>query len=530
MRTKIGIGLRAYNVFEFELRNTATGEVKYYKSHNIVLNNMVQLMVTNPIGNGNIFNVNRIRVGIGTGTLSPSRTSLFGEIFSAEAARQASNLNDDPAWARYTATLTETQGNGNLTEVGLGSQFLLSGSQRIQLFTHSLITDAEGNHISIPKTNLDILTITATLYASFEAVETPGIKVPKFPEVVRPVAQGDNPTVVRHSDLIWKGVGNSTSSFPNSNVSFLGTYHKTNHLGAEEGASGNHRVFAFSGGGTITPDGNLGRVRNTRSVTSAQGNLNGGPYLIKAIRYRGLAEIQLPNFDIFPRRSAEFAAGVGDGIRTGFNINLPQCNTGDEEIYIDNVLQDPSTYDFNGKNLTYTQAWRSTDVFYLMEGSGYARNSSNAKWIFFPQGSDSSTGIYDFLWADAERPFIFDFEEPVKVNRLQGVAAALSNLEYSHDLTTWTRVVTNQINVSFDTIEARYWKFWPSTAFGANVAQTSTSMLVAFDELRDGLIFDTPPPDGAVIRAIVTSDYPWKDSNWQIDIETDFFLSNLSGA
>ena len=59
---------------------------------------------------------------------------------------------------------------------------------------------------------------------------------------------------------------------------------------------------------------------------------------------------------------------------------------------------------------------------------------------------------------------------------------------------------------------------------------TVTSMYAAFDELRDGLIFDTPPPEGAVIRAVVTSDYPWKDSNWQLGIETDFFLSNLSGA
>ena len=522
MKAKIGIGLKVYNVFEFELKNTVTGDVKRYKSHNIVLDNFTRQMVIS----GSNFNISAIPVGTGTGVISPTRTALFNQIISPGATRQAFSFDDDPAWARYTATLTETQGNGNLTEVGLSA-----GSG---LFTHSMITDAEGNPISIPKTNVDILTITATIYGSFEAVNTPGIKVPKFPAVIQPVPQGEQPHVIndKESMLLRLGIGfpiNGLGVFTPSTTMVLGTYHKTNHI---ENNGWNVAQSIFSIGPNPIRDAALGRVRVRVSMGSAQGNLAGGPYLIKAIRYRNLAEIQFPNYDIFPRRAAEFIAGVGDGIKTGFNINLPQCNVGDEEVYIDNVLQDPSTYDFSGKNMAYTQAWRSSDIYFLMEGSGYVETRTGgvqAKWPFFPMTTNASA---PFLWSDEARPFIYDFEQPVKINRLQGNAAALSNLEYSHDLVTWTRVITNQINVDFDTVEARYWKFWNTTVYltSVTVASSATSMLAVFDELRDGLIFDEPPPDGAVIRAVVTSDYPWKDSNWELNFETDFFPVNLSGA
>ena len=509
VRAKVGVEIR--NTFDFELKNTMTGEVKHYKSHNIVLDTFINALVTA----ASILQITTIYIGTGTGTLSPARTSLFNQLGSFQTGNPvSSNTSSTPAVVVYSITLNETQGNGSLTEVGLVSAS--SG-----LLTHSLITDSENNPITITKTNLDILTIRATLYASFVVGDSPDFIMPRFPGMAAVVPQDAPVAIMENARILTPALG-LASPFNPSSIRFLGTYKKGRHLDISYAVTTPHaRSFVTDVAGTVSRIAGERRVRTSATVAAGSANF-GDAYLIKAIRIAGYGEIQFPNPRLFPRKSLELTVGVGDGITTDFNLPFPQCNTGDEEIYVDGILQPRGTYDFNGKNMTFSQAWRSMDVEYLMDGSGFARTTTGSYWPFFPSGVVAANQTH--FAADAGNPYVYDFGEPVKVNRVQGSLA--SNLEYSHDNVTWTRVITNQTNVSFDIVEARYWRFWPTShPSSSNVSPSPTSMLFAFDELRDGLIFDVPPPEDAVITAKVTSDYPWKNANWQLGVVVDFYIN-----
>ena len=395
------------------------------------------------------------------------------------------------------------------------------------LRTHSLITDAEGNPIAIPKTNVDILTIRATLYASFEAIDTPNMTIPRVLRSITNVPE-DHPNIrpLEYSRMLRAGLG--IDAFVCDGIELWGTYNDnricTNH--SEYGPT----VFANTTAITTTRDTSERRVRVTASFAAGSANRN-MTYLIKAIGLRGVGVIRLPNAVIFPRKTLELNAGVGDGIRTNFNLSFPQCNVGDEEIYVDNVLQPRDSYDFNGKNMTYAQAWRSLDVQYLMDDCGFVDNGNWGHWAFFPQSADGYSGqITTWLGAREADPYVYDFGEPVKVNRIHRTdhgnqfAPSTITLEYSHDLITWTRAATATANVSFDMIEARYWRCWPTHIDPFRGTISLSNIWWAFDELRDGLIFNTPPPDGAIITAKVTSDYPWKDGSCNFGVEVDFYL------
>jgi len=522
---KVNIGIKTRNTFDFELKNTITGEVKRYKSYNIVLDNFI-----NGIISGGAV-ISAIRIGTGTGALSETRTNLFNVLasFNLTSVSDANNTEMTMRTAVWSVTLSETQGNGALTEVGL-----LRGGINGTLVTHSLITDAEGNPISINKTNLDILTIRATVYGQIEFGNSPDITME---HITSTVFNTDTPVGIRSPHVLLEAAARATE-LPTISVALLGVSRNTmlrsqfsGHVSVPQATT-----ELFINNATMTRNVAERRIRATISRLAASDNL-GETYLIKAIRFGNptnsltafYGEMRFPNAGLFPRQTIELNVGVGDGAAVNFNLPFPQCNVGDEEIYVDGVLQARSTYDFNGKNMSYAQAWRSLDSCYLMEHLGPATSGASwLEWWFFPQRfqAQSSTPSGVFLKPFAASPFVYDFGEPVTINRIEGAALWAPVLEYSHDLTTWERAVTQQNNVSFDPITARYWRYWITGDRGlpsGNYATSGTDM-VRFDELRDGLIFDTPPPDGAVITAKVTTDYPFKDANWQYGVVVDFYI------
>ena len=155
MKTNINI----HNRFDFELRDAVTGELKQKaKAENIVLNRMYERLCSM-----NSYFTN-IVFGTGTGTLSPTRTTLFNRIGNATAVSFSSESKYPISFVTKRCILAPESFVGQtFTEVGISET-------TTNINTHALITDSEGNPISITKSDTDVLTIYATVFIEFTQV------------------------------------------------------------------------------------------------------------------------------------------------------------------------------------------------------------------------------------------------------------------------------------------------------------------------------------------------------------------------
>jgi len=124
-----------------------------------------------------------IHFGIGTGTLSASRTSLFTHLGTKTAVNDAQSKALPTSWWRQKIVLNPEEYVGSaLSEVGIAF-----GSTSTNLVTHALIRDMNGNVITLTKSALDVVTIYATVYVTF-STSNPNI-------AICDVASGTNPLI-----------------------------------------------------------------------------------------------------------------------------------------------------------------------------------------------------------------------------------------------------------------------------------------------------------------------------------------------
>lgn len=149
MKNTVKLGV--HNKFEIKVIRDGT-TIQEGFAENIVLNRMYTRLV-----NLNNFFTN-IVFGTGTGILDPTRTTLFNRIGNESAQYVDAKITGNILEVTRKATLSLESYNGStLTEVGISET-------TVDINTHALIKDAEGNPISISKTDLDIIKIYATVY------------------------------------------------------------------------------------------------------------------------------------------------------------------------------------------------------------------------------------------------------------------------------------------------------------------------------------------------------------------------------
>ena len=155
---KVTQDINIHNKFDIEVRDALTGKLKQeVTAYNIVLNAMWTRLV-----NFSSYFTN-IHFGTGTGSLDPSRTTLFSWL-GQKAASNTEVIKELPvsSWRRQIVLNPEEFVGQNLTEVGIAY-----GTGSSNLVTHAMLKDAEGNPISILKTATDIVTIFATVFVTF---------------------------------------------------------------------------------------------------------------------------------------------------------------------------------------------------------------------------------------------------------------------------------------------------------------------------------------------------------------------------
>lgn len=155
--------MKIHNKFEFVVTDIATGESKQVaKAENIVLDRYyseaLSLIASTSTSTTRLYD--GISVGRGTGTLDPSRTTLFDLIGRRAITVEEFVIGVPMSYRTVKINIpANTYVGETITEVGLAGPGTSSN-----VVTHALLKDSEGNPISLVKTDTMVVDIYATLY------------------------------------------------------------------------------------------------------------------------------------------------------------------------------------------------------------------------------------------------------------------------------------------------------------------------------------------------------------------------------
>ena len=314
-----------HNRFDIEVINSITGEVKQKaEAYNIVLDQMYTRLC-----GGSSYFVN-IHFGTGTGTLSPSRTSLFTHL-GTKAAANEELIKAIPvsSWKRKIVLNPEEFVGSTITEVGIAF-----GATNTNLVTHAMLKDAEGNPISITKTDTDVINIYATVFVTF----------------------------AERTELFY-------ASMPDSNtlVNYLigGGTAPTGSFGLNE-IRGPHARLGSTATVTWTSDtANKQRKTNVQRFSISTGNGH-----VKTLDFTNVFDLKLPATGIFSGQAySGVPIGTGDG--TIVEWSLPSANIRQDSIAIKINGASTSAYTKNEK-FVYSVKRNNPAVLPIGTGRGVA--------------------------------------------------------------------------------------------------------------------------------------------------------------
>lgn len=479
-----------HNRFSIEVVDSKTGKVKQRaKAENVICSNMWTAIM-----NKRAY-FSQVWYGSGSGTPTASDTALFSLIDRSTLGNFV-NSEFNPNTGTYSstgsATLTETMHVGKtFTELGIGYYY----SSTYYLCSHAMITDMNGNPISIVKTNTDILNIYATLYIHVpekmifiteEEIVGPDFKF--FP--LNNYLLGVMGRAPSSGDADWPG------SFLAYNRSITGKGgHKLSgpasvSVGRSETADVANRKWAIKAGRCGAASGNFG----------FQGFEGGACYDSSVWGHNHLALFfgKLPG----GHKVIGEAVGTGDGTTVSFatKFEFPYNAT----VYVDGVAQT--------SGVTVRKA----------PGATYA----NMEYYFVCINEYSKPGklrpVFNSITADGTADLMFYnpwWELGLSQMTVRGA------LYCSDDLENWTTVrsSTSTTSTTYSIPSAyRNYKYWKKGGYyGYSGAKASCGAY--------NIVFDTPPAAGSVITIDYTTDFVPKDENHVYDFSFSVELSEYTG-
>lgn len=461
----IKIGSKIHNRFDIEVRDKITGDLKQKgQAENIILDRIYTRLC-----NFNSY-FSYIHFGQGTGTLDPSRELLFDEL-GYKSAETEETIKDFPVskWTRKIVLNPEEYVGKSITEVGISDTYS-STKSKSYINTHALIKDAEGNQLTIEKTDTDVVIIYATVF----------IELQNRSNHIRFDERSSN-------TLLTYLMGGSAPA----NTLSLGTY------------SGDTPYF-------------IGMEMGTKALTRVSDLAN--KKVIYTVRLGidefndiDIAEMGLMNvFRCNLKKSGiwndysliDIQLGIGDGENKKFN--LLDSDIRDLSIYIDRN---------SNKNFTLSNSYLN-----------YPYTSLNNIVEMDPLNSDPLDAPYNFRTLNMYGITHLFKVNPEKINGLllefRGsssstgrwgikVYGSYDNDEYeligetsSYSATTYLL----EINKPFE-----YLKF-QGGGLGTNLR------LIAIKAERGFIEFNTPPPEGAIITADYTVPYIPKTEDYVLDV------------
>lgn len=494
--------VKFHNRFDIEVIDVRTGEVRQRaQAENIILDRMY----TRITQFATYFT--KIHFGNGIGTLDPERTTLFAEIRNAantQTIGYKDAIVDTIVRAFPTSSVTkriellpEEFVGVNITEVGI-SETSSTTPASSYVNTHAVLTDAEGNEISILKLQYDLVIIYATVYI----------------ELVDPSTR-----------FMWarpQVEGNALVEYLLNNTSYTG--YITLGIAPDVGGRGYciSRIFKTS---SITASYNAGaKTRSyTKRIATAEAN---SVYGIREICLDKMARVVFPETGVFTSKSfTGVTIGTGDGVTTKFNF--PNVDVSGLTVKVNDV----ATTDFTPKFALADS--RNRWLGSLVDISGSA-NDLTCLHKLPPNFLDSR----EFVFGYNDPPLIFK----VNVAELTGYKIDIGTtgpeghyfnavqLSGSSDGSSWTVLKTVRYPSYGGSGNHEVYTFlqhydYLKLGVVADGGRTSSSYACAgyalpseMTETGPCIIFNTPPANGVAITADYTVDYIPKNENYVLDV------------
>lgn len=446
---------KLHNRFDFEIYDTETGETEHAKAENIVLDSMWSYVGT----------FNYIGVGTGYGELSPSRTTLFS-FLAHKSAAHVETVYDTDTTAHVTKKITfsEEEANGVWTEVGI-----MRLTSNTSFLTHALITDSEGNPITVNKTNTKIITVYATIFAQ-----------------LLPTAPCEFALGLGHRNAILSTmVGNAP---------YLEHYKFTGLLRADGSPAFIGVHTSIESGARLGVNQGNAPIRGVIWSTSDMSSIAGGS--------------ALPH-PLFPKQDfTNIPIGTGDGGATEFDFPVNFVKPGSEKIYVNGVLKT------QGTDYTVHYGIRSTEtmVFSHQDSSNKALGPVD-EIVAIPQPpepyfDDGAATVYAIEYA----------------YNLGGHSAKYtsSKFELSTDGVTWVAAGSaptmggTYVFNGFAPAKYKYLKV-QLTPNSSGAYMNSLKIYGTPPVAQKQIKFAAPPASGAVITADFSIEYINKTANFVLD-------------
>ena len=293
---KVSQKVNIHNRFDIHIDNIETGEHREINGagFNIVLDQMFTRLC-----NGNPYFVN-IHFGTGAGTPVANRTSLFAHL-GTKAAADDTLIKAVPvsSWKRKIVLNPEEYVGSIITEVGLAF-----GSIASNLVTHAMLKDAEGNPISITKTDTDVVTIYATVFVTLDA---------------------------SNSKISYLGLPSS-----NALINYLigGTSAPTGSFGLNE-----IKVPYARLGSSPTVTWTADVANKKRKTNTVRFDINTGNGHVKFLDFSNVFTLELPSPGVFTGQPyTAVPVGIGDGVKKKWTLPSANINQASLALKLAGVL------------------------------------------------------------------------------------------------------------------------------------------------------------------------------------------------
>jgi hypothetical protein len=519
--SKLKTNIAIKNKYELELYS-ADGELKSKAyAYNVVTKGFWEHFFTTSNFRAYYFNI--IAIGTGTGTPSASDPRLFNQLASATSETISMEYAYPTSTKVVKATFPASASVvGTITEVG----FVGSDSISATCHTHALLQDSEGNTITIEKTDTDIIIVTAMVYITVTADESVElVNADRFHLLIS----------IAYDAYLWSG----KNHLGNASLCKCPAYPELSIVSSTE------FPLAYSS--------YANRSRSTATVRL--GSTTGNNTYINALAVDKFGKTSLPNPEIFPVYTLQpMSVGIGDGVTTEFVCPIPVFIEGTDVVTVNGAVMARDvdyTVDHNGNSLLEPSVAASNFVKNL---SG-RRNSSDVRY-YTPGIAGNTIGRHFIVGRlSTGSDLVFDMGEDIECNTLfidaltGNTSSPSSNsynctliLEYSADAEVWNEAVAatgvkvygngylsnipeaykNKL-FSFNAVTARYWRLRVAEDFTAFSELSSGYGNMFFGRVGQGIVFTSPPADGAVITIAADVDRPYKTADYVLDYSLSIY-------
>lgn len=556
MKFNLKDNLKVHTCYTFELMREGKC-IQKEQTHNVLCKTLFN-------GGSSGLSSCQLYVGSGAGTPSYNDTALFNRLWNAAFSKDSADITygdktaDTDAFVKvalkYTIPATSTY-VGNITECGL-----YSGG----LYSHAMLLDAEGNPITIEKTDLDILVVTVEV--TFNCIETDTIKFVPMKYSPLCMAFKDDGTLINWLNprvaVLWsveesKTAGLFPTTWGGGSYGYKASYYTPANASHLPGATTSHANRVM-------------KVSNARLGSTFPDNEQ---LFIKGLLVSNFFIIPFPNTDIFPVYTiSNIDVGVGDGSATEFVCPLNYFMKDTDKVYINGVLKTRGVdyiLDNENNNQAISTLMAANEA--IITG-GTASASYPCLPVFRSVKTPAKvTGYsnYGFYVAynacnypdsfSTEAPLFFDMQKDVRVNYLQigapysggtasgGVVYTVWYLDENEEWIECGKVSkpdnNNKVSVIFDTVTARYFKVTINYATNPTANLTSnyysaysssstcssdgdgSAYPIPLDKLcmlgykGQGIVFTNPPAAGDIITMEADLDLPMKNGNFVFDVD-----------